>query len=54
MALLAAAQDLVPGSRLDLLATSGSRSYYEHLGFRPFFGFRISSEDLLRSKSSSE
>jgi ribosomal protein S18 acetylase RimI-like enzyme len=39
-ALLEAAQRLVPGSRLDLLATGASRGFYERLGFRRFFGFR--------------
>ena len=39
-ALLEAAQRLVPGSRLDLLATGASRGFYERLGFRRFLGFR--------------
>jgi GNAT superfamily N-acetyltransferase len=41
-ALLRASQRLCPGSRLDLLATAASRSFYERRGFRPFAGFRWS------------
>lgn len=41
-ALLRANQRLCPGSRLDLLATGASRSFYERVGFRPFAGFRWS------------
>jgi GNAT superfamily N-acetyltransferase len=41
-ALLEASQRLCPGSRLDLLATAASQSFYEHAGFRPFAGFRLS------------
>jgi len=42
VALLDAAQARVPGSRLDLLATSESRSFYERMEFRAFHGFRMS------------
>jgi GNAT superfamily N-acetyltransferase len=41
-ALLQASLSLCPGSRLDFLATSTSRRFYERLGFRPFAGFRWS------------
>ena len=41
-ALLDITQRLCPGSRLDLLATSESRGFYEHMGFRVFAGFRRS------------
>lgn len=39
-ALLDVSQRLCPGSRLDLLATTTSRPFYERAGFRPFAGFR--------------
>jgi len=41
-ALLKGCQRLCPGSRLNLLASSTSRAYYEHIGFRPFAGYRLS------------
>ncbi|HEY7359079.1 MAG TPA: GNAT family N-acetyltransferase [Ktedonobacterales bacterium] len=41
-ALLEVCQRLAPGSRLDLLALETSRSFYERVGFRPFYGFRLS------------
>jgi thiamine-phosphate pyrophosphorylase len=44
--LLGVAQRLVPGARIDLLATSTSRTYYERLGFRGFAGFRRAWEEL--------
>lgn len=44
-ALLDAAHALAPGSRLDLLATGASRTFYEHLGYRSFSGFRASWEE---------
>jgi GNAT superfamily N-acetyltransferase len=50
-ALLQASHRLCPGSRLDLLATSTSRRFYEHLGFRPFAGFRWSGpEEIARAE----
>ena len=41
-ALLETSQRLYPGSRLDLLAIETSRSFYERVGFRSFYGFRLS------------
>ena len=41
-ALLEASQRLCPGSRLDLLALPTSQTFYEHAGFHPFAGFRLS------------
>ncbi|SDD32692.1 Acetyltransferase (GNAT) domain-containing protein [Terribacillus halophilus] len=38
--LLQAAHDLYPLTRMELLATSTSKSYYEQKHFRPFYGFR--------------
>ena len=32
--------DLYPNTRMELLANSSSRSFYEELGFRAFYGFR--------------
>ncbi len=40
-ALLETSQRLCPYSRLDLLAMETSHSFYEHIGFRPFYGFRL-------------
>ena len=40
-ALLEVSQRLCPNSRLDLLAVETSRSFYEHIGFRTFYGFRL-------------
>ncbi|MFP7478191.1 GNAT family N-acetyltransferase [Terribacillus saccharophilus] len=38
--LLQAAHDLFPSTRMEMLATSTSKSYYEQKRFRPFYGFR--------------
>ncbi|MDN7242416.1 GNAT family N-acetyltransferase [Planococcus sp. N028] len=38
--LLAHAHELYPKTRLELLASSTSHTYYESEGFRPFYGFR--------------
>ncbi|PAD35592.1 hypothetical protein CHH48_08425 [Terribacillus saccharophilus] len=38
--LLQAAHDLFPSTRMEMLATSTSKSYYEQKKFRPFYGFR--------------
>lgn len=38
--LLAYAHTLYPKTRLELLASSTSSSYYELQGYRPFYGFR--------------
>ncbi len=38
--LLEACKKTFPTTRLDLLGTSTSHSYYESEGFRPFYGFR--------------
>ncbi|MGM0896662.1 MAG: GNAT family N-acetyltransferase [Bacillota bacterium] len=35
--------ELHPDTRIDLLASSSSSSFYEENGFRPFYGFRKSS-----------
>ena len=40
-ALLKYAHSLYPETRVELLASSSSKTYYEQLGFRPFNGFRI-------------
>jgi len=39
-ALLDEAQQRFPGTRLDLLATTGSNSFYERIGFHAFAGYR--------------
>ncbi|MFP7171333.1 GNAT family N-acetyltransferase [Terribacillus sp. FSL K6-0262] len=38
--LLQEAHDLFPSTRMEMLATSTSKSYYEQKKFRPFYGFR--------------
>ncbi|MBD7908115.1 GNAT family N-acetyltransferase [Sporosarcina gallistercoris] len=38
--LLQYVHDMYPDTRVELLATSGSQTYYENLGYRPFYGFR--------------
>jgi predicted N-acetyltransferase YhbS len=38
--LLQACHDLYPSTRMEILATSTSKSYYEQKKFRPFYGFR--------------
>ncbi|MFS0562346.1 GNAT family N-acetyltransferase [Terribacillus sp. 179-K 1B1 HS] len=38
--LLQAAHDFYPLTRMELLATSTSKTYYEQKHFRPFYGFR--------------
>ncbi len=42
VALLAVTQYLCPGTRLDLLATGQSRTFYDRVGFRLFPGYRRS------------
>lgn len=39
-ALLAHAHALYPETRMEMLASSTSQSYYEAHGYRPFYGFR--------------
>lgn len=39
-ALLAHVHALYPDTRMELLASSTSQSYYEAHGYRPFYGFR--------------
>lgn len=39
-ALLAYVHALYPDTRMELLASSTSQSYYEAHGYRPFYGFR--------------
>jgi ribosomal protein S18 acetylase RimI-like enzyme len=39
-ALLRYVHGFYPDTRMELLASSRSRSYYEHLGFRAFYGYR--------------
>ncbi|WP_432355820.1 GNAT family N-acetyltransferase [Sporosarcina sp. A2] len=38
--LLQFVHDLYPDTRIEVLATSTSRSFYENLGYRPFYGYR--------------
>ncbi|PAD21251.1 hypothetical protein CHH69_06385 [Terribacillus saccharophilus] len=38
--LLQSSHDLFPSTRMEMLATSTSKSYYEQKKFRPFYGFR--------------
>ncbi|WP_325050537.1 GNAT family N-acetyltransferase [Falsibacillus albus] len=38
--LLSYAHSLYPSTRMELLGSSSSHSYYEQLNFRPFYGFR--------------
>jgi GNAT superfamily N-acetyltransferase len=45
-ALLDLTQRLCPGSRIDLLATTGSENFYTHSRFRSFPGFRRSWGEL--------
>jgi GNAT superfamily N-acetyltransferase len=46
IALLAIAQRLCPGTRLDLLSTASSHAFYCRAGFREFTGFRRSWDEL--------
>ncbi|WP_407272951.1 GNAT family N-acetyltransferase [Radiobacillus sp. PE A8.2] len=39
-ALLQVCHQRFPHTRLEMLATSASKDYYEKLGFRAFYGFR--------------
>ncbi|WP_324777907.1 GNAT family N-acetyltransferase [Virgibacillus senegalensis] len=39
-ALLAHVHHLHPETRMEMLATSSSKEFYEKNGFRPFYGFR--------------
>lgn len=55
VALLAVAQHLCAGTRLDLLATGQSRTFYDRVGFRAFPGYRrnwAEFESLLGDESS--
>jgi ribosomal protein S18 acetylase RimI-like enzyme len=38
--------NLYPNTRIELLANSSSRSFYEELGFRTFYGYRKSSQEF--------
>ncbi|MBS4538685.1 GNAT family N-acetyltransferase [Clostridium sp. D2Q-11] len=38
--LLEVSHRMYPECRLEVLATSGSKDYYEYKGFRPFYGMR--------------
>ncbi|OYD56258.1 GNAT family N-acetyltransferase [Fictibacillus aquaticus] len=38
--LLRHVHEAYPTTRMEILASSSSQSYYEQLGFRPFYGFR--------------
>jgi GNAT superfamily N-acetyltransferase len=50
-ALLEASQRLCPGSRLELLALETSRSFYARVGFRSFYGFRLSWQEREAKRS---
>jgi GNAT superfamily N-acetyltransferase len=50
-ALLEVSQRLAPGSRLDLLALETSRTFYERVGFRAFYGFRLSWQERAARRS---
>ncbi|MCU9614956.1 GNAT family N-acetyltransferase [Caldibacillus lycopersici] len=41
--------NIYPSTRIELLASNTSRSFYEDIGFRSFYGFRKSSEEILAS-----
>jgi len=43
--LLQYVHDIYPDTRIEMLATSSSRSFYEGLGYRTFYGFRKSYEE---------
>ncbi|WP_370458061.1 GNAT family N-acetyltransferase [Thalassobacillus sp. CUG 92003] len=43
--LLKEAHRLYPDTRIDMLATSQSQTYYTQQQFRPFYGFRKSAEE---------
>jgi len=43
--LLSYVHNIYPNTRVELLANSSSRSFYEGLGFRAFYGFRKSSQE---------
>ncbi|SET53580.1 Acetyltransferase (GNAT) domain-containing protein [Salinibacillus kushneri] len=38
--LLQYVHDLYPNTRIEMLASSTSRTFYEQLGYRPFYGYR--------------
>ena len=44
-ALLKQAHSLCPETRVELLASASSKTYYEQLGFRPFNGYRITMQE---------
>jgi ribosomal protein S18 acetylase RimI-like enzyme len=50
-ALLEASQRSFPGSRLDLLAMETSRRFYERVGFRAFYGFRLNWQEREAGRS---
>lgn len=43
--LLKYVHNLYPKTRMELLASSTSKSFYEKLNFRPFYGYRITIEE---------
>ncbi|WP_232824173.1 GNAT family N-acetyltransferase [Paraliobacillus zengyii] len=38
--------NLYPNTRIELLANSSSRSFYEELGYRTFYGYRKSNQEF--------
>lgn len=44
--LVRVAHECYPGTRIEMLATSSSQGYYEKNGYRSFYGFRKSAEEM--------
>ncbi|UOQ43792.1 GNAT family N-acetyltransferase [Halobacillus salinarum] len=44
--LIQAAHECYPRTRVEMLAASSSQEYYAKKGFRPFYGFRKSAEEM--------
>lgn len=43
--LLSFVHNLYPTTRIEMLASSSSHTYYEKIGYRPFYGFRKTKEE---------
>ncbi|WP_079526567.1 GNAT family N-acetyltransferase [Halobacillus hunanensis] len=47
--LMKEAHGCYPSTRIEMLATNSSKEYYTDRGYRPFYGFRKSAEELQKN-----
>ncbi|MGP4067281.1 GNAT family N-acetyltransferase [Halobacillus sp. B29] len=49
--LVRTAHECYPSTRVEMLATTSSHEYYENRGYRSFYGFRKSPEEMKNARS---